>query len=38
MRVDLMMLAAAVMLVLAGPGKASLDEHLLRRGAASAHP
>jgi uncharacterized membrane protein YphA (DoxX/SURF4 family) len=38
MRVDLMMLAAAVMLVLAGPGKASLDELLLRRRAASAHP
>jgi putative oxidoreductase len=35
-RIDLMMLAAAAMLVLAGPGKASLDELLLKRRAASA--
>jgi putative oxidoreductase len=37
-RIDLMMLAAAVLLVLAGPGKASLDEMLLKRRAASVHP
>ncbi len=35
MRIDLMMLAAAVMLVLAGAGKASLDEMLAKRRAAS---
>jgi len=34
MRIDLMMLAAAVMLVLAGAGKASLDEMLAKRRAA----
>ena len=36
-RIDLMMLAAAVMLVLAGPGRAALEEILLRRRAASVH-
>ena len=30
-RLDLMMLAAGLMLVLAGAGKASVDEHLARR-------
>jgi putative oxidoreductase len=38
MRIDLMLLAAAVMLVLAGAGKASLDELLLKRRAASVLP
>ena len=37
-RIDLMLVAAAVMLVLAGAGKASLDEMLLKRRAASVHP
>src|SRR5919204_1799477 len=37
-RIDLMMLAAAVMLVLAGPGRASLDELLPRRRAPSVQP
>jgi putative oxidoreductase len=37
-RIDLMMLAAAVMLVLAGSGRASLDELLLKRRAASVPP
>jgi len=37
-RIDLMLLAAAVMLVLAGPGKAALDEFLVRRRAAPAQP
>jgi putative oxidoreductase len=32
-RIDMMMLAAALMLVLAGPGKASLDEILAKRRA-----
>lgn len=34
-RIDLMMLAAAVMLVLAGSGKASVDELLMKRRAAT---
>ena len=36
-RLELMMLAGAVMLVLAGAGKASLDEMLARRRAESVH-
>jgi uncharacterized membrane protein YphA (DoxX/SURF4 family) len=36
-RLELMMLAGAVMLVLAGAGKASLDEMLARRRAEPVH-
>ena len=35
-RIDLMLLAASVMLILAGPGKASVEELLSRRSAAPA--